>query len=98
MQKNTSQVNWTVSKLKSCQLSELTEEIMPAVEILYNIMQCTDLTVQKVKQHLETFQAAVNSIRNSSSTENVKKSLSSSAKEVCDSVSFNINERVMFSG
>ena len=25
MQKNTSQVNWTVSKLKSCQLSKLTE-------------------------------------------------------------------------
>ena len=25
MQKNTSQVNWTVSKLKNCQLTKLTE-------------------------------------------------------------------------
>ena len=48
-------------------------EIMPAVEILYNVMQCTDLTVQKVEQHLQNFQDAVNSIRNSSSTNNVKK-------------------------
>ena len=46
---------------------------MPAVEILYNVMQCTDLTVQKVEQHLQNFQDAVNSIRNSSSTNNVKK-------------------------
>ena len=71
---------------------------MPAVEILYNIMQCTDLTVQKVEEHFETFQAALNSIRNSSSTENFRKSLSSSAKEVCDIVSFNITERFKFSG
>ena len=70
---------------------------MPSVEILYNVMQCTDLTVQKVEHHLEIFQAAVNRIRNSSSTDNVKKSLSS-AKEVCDSVSFNIAERFKFSG
>ena len=77
---------------------KLFSEIMPAVEILYNVMQCTDLTVQKVEQHLQNFQDAVNSIRNSSSTNNVKKSLSSSAKEVCDSISFNITERFKFSG
>ena len=53
-------------------------------------MQCTHLAVQKVEQYLETFQAAVNSIINSSSTDNVRKSLSSSAKEVCDIVSINI--------
>ena len=77
---------------------KLFSEIMPAVEILYNVMQCTDLTVQKVEQHLQNFQDAVNSIRNSSSTNNVKKSLSSLAKEVCDSISFNITERFKFSG
>ena len=77
---------------------KLFSEIMPAVEILYNVMQCTDLTVQKVEQHLQNFQDAVNSIRNSNSTNNVKKSLSSSAKEVCDSISFNITERFKFSG
>ena len=54
---------------------------MPAVEILYNVMQCTDLTVQKVEQHLQNFQDAVNSIRNSRSTNNVKKSLSFQQKK-----------------
>ena len=61
-------------------------------------MQCTDLTVQKVEQHYHTFQVAVNSIRNSSRTNNVKKSISASAKEVCDSVIFNITERFKFLG
>ena len=77
---------------------KLFSELMPAVEILYNVMQCTDLTVKKVEHHLEIFQAAVNRVRNSNSTYNVKNTLSSSAKEVCDSVSFNIAERFTFSG
>ena len=34
---------------------KLFSEIMPAVEILYNVMQCTDLTVHKVEQHLQNF-------------------------------------------
>ena len=48
------------------------------------------MTLYRKTQYLETFQAAVNSIINSSSADNVEKSLSSLAKEVCDIVSFNI--------
>ena len=48
------------------------------------------MTLYRKTQYLETFKAAVNSIINSSSADNVEKSLSSLAKEVCDIVSFNI--------
>ena len=71
---------------------------MLEVDILYNVMQCTDLTVQRVEKHLNNFQAAVTRIRNSGITDHSKISLSSSAKEVCDNVSFNVSETFKFSG
>ena len=71
---------------------------MPQVDMLYNVMQCTDLTVQRVEKHLNDFQAAVTRIQNSDITNHSKISLSSSAKEVCDNVSFNVSERFKFSG
>ena len=71
-------------------------ELMLEVDILYNVMQCTDLTVQRVEKHLNNFQAAVTRIRNSGITDHSKISLSSSAKEVCDNVSFNVSERFKF--
>ena len=71
---------------------------MPEVDILYNIMQSTNLTVQKVEQHVKNFQDAVNRVRNSSVTDHAKICLSSSAKEVCDSVRVNVAKRFNFSG
>ena len=70
---------------------------MPEVDVLYKVMQSTNLTVQKVEEHVKNFQDAVNRIRNSNITDHAKMCLSSSAKEVCDSVSVNISERFSFS-
>ena len=66
---------------------------MPEVDVLYNVMQSTNLTVQKVEQHVKNFQDAVNGPRNSSVTDHAKICLSSSAEEVCDSVKVNVAKR-----
>ena len=71
---------------------------MPEVDVLYNVMQSTNLTVQKVEQHVKNFQDAVNRARNSSITDHAKICLSSSAKEVCDSVRVIVTNIVNFSG
>ena len=55
---------------------------MPEVDVLYKVMQSTNLTVQKVEEHVKNFQDAVNRIRNSNITDHAKMCLSSSAKEV----------------
>ena len=68
-------------------------ELMPEVHI-----SCTDLNVQGVKEHLKNFQAAATRIRNSGITDHSKISLSSSAKEVWDSFSFNVSEIFKLSG
>ena len=71
--------------------------LMPEVDVLYKVMQSTNLTVQKVEEHVKNFQDAVNRIRNSNITDHAKMCLSSSAKEVCDSISINISKRFSFS-
>ena len=48
--------------------------------------------MQKVQDHVKNFKDAVNRIRNSNITDHVKMCLSSSAKEVCDSVRVNVVE------
>ena len=63
-------------------------ELMPEVDILYNVMQCTDLALQTVEEHLNNFQAVVTRIGNSGITDQSKVSLSFSAIEVCENVSF----------
>ena len=73
-------------------------QLMPEVDILYNVMQSTKLTVPKVEEHLNSFKSAVDSIRNSNHTVHVTTNLSASAKEVCDSVRLNVAERFKFSG
>ena len=45
---------------------------MPEVNVLYNVMQGTNLTVQKVKQHVKILQGAVYKVRSSSITNHAK--------------------------
>ena len=73
-------------------------ELMPDVEILYKVMQCTNLTVKKAEDHISYFQNSVARIRNSSITDHESVNLSAAAKEVCDSVHLNVAERFKFSG
>ena len=60
-------------------------------------MQSTNLTVQKVKQHVKNIQDAVNRARNSSLTDHAEICLSSSAKKVCDRVRVNVDKKFNFS-
>ena len=59
---------------------------MPEVDVVYNVMESTNLTMQKVEHYVKIFQDAVNIVRNSSITDHAKIFLTSSTKEVSDSV------------
>ena len=65
---------------------------------MFYIMQSTNLILHKIDEHVENFQDAVNRVRNSGITHHAKVSLSSSAKEICDSVKVNVAERLNFPG
>ena len=65
---------------------------MTEVDVLYNVMQNTNLTVQKVEEHVKNFQDAVYRVRCFSITDHAKMCLTSSAKEVFDSVRVNVFE------
>ena len=61
-------------------------KLMPEVDVVYNVMESTNLTMQKVEHYVKIFQDAVNIVRNSSITDHAKIFLTSSTKEVSDSV------------
>ena len=67
---------------------------MTEVDVLYNVMQNTNLTVQKVEEHVKNFQDAVKRVRNFSITDHAKMCLSPSAKEVCDSVTGKCRKKI----